>query len=56
MKILGHLKKKGIQLHLDDFGTGYSALSYLHHFPISTIKTDRSFSSPSEPIRKIERS
>ncbi len=43
MKILGQLRQKGIHLHLDDFGTGYSALSYLHQFPISTLKTDRSF-------------
>jgi len=43
MRILGQLRQKGIQLYLDDFGTGYSALSYLHQFPISTLKTDRSF-------------
>ncbi len=43
MRILGQLRQKGIHLHLDDFGTGYSALSYLHQFPISTLKTDRSF-------------
>jgi len=48
VRILGQLKQRGIQLYLDDFGTGYSALSYLHHFPISTIKTDRSFLSQGE--------
>jgi diguanylate cyclase (GGDEF)-like protein/PAS domain S-box-containing protein len=52
VRILGQLRERGIQLYLDDFGTGYSALSYLHHFPISTIKTDRSFLSPGESSKE----
>lgn len=40
---LGRLKRLGVALFLDDFGSGYSSLSYLHRFPIDTLKIDRSF-------------
>jgi len=41
--ILEALRERGILVQLDDFGTGFSALSYLHRFPITTLKIDQSF-------------
>ncbi|WMJ71510.1 bifunctional diguanylate cyclase/phosphodiesterase [Stenotrophomonas sp. 24(2023)] len=43
LRILQALRERGIQVQLDDFGTGFSALSYLHRFPINTLKIDQSF-------------
>lgn len=42
-EILSRFKTLGAQISLDDFGTGYSSFSYLHNFPIDTIKIDQSF-------------
>jgi diguanylate cyclase (GGDEF)-like protein/PAS domain S-box-containing protein len=42
-KTLRNLKELGICLSIDDFGMGFSSLSYLVHFPIDTLKIDRSF-------------
>jgi len=41
--MLERLRGRGVHALLDDFGTGFSALSYLHRFPIQSLKIDRSF-------------
>lgn len=42
-QLLQNIQQRGIRISLDDFGTGFSSLSYLHQFPIDTIKVDRTF-------------
>jgi EAL domain-containing protein (putative c-di-GMP-specific phosphodiesterase class I) len=36
------LRAEGIEVALDDFGAGYAALNYLRHWPLDTVKIDRS--------------
>ena len=43
LRMLNILRGRGVLALLDDFGTGFSALSYLHRFPIQSLKIDQSF-------------
>ncbi|HCF29324.1 MAG TPA: response regulator receiver protein [Cyanobacteria bacterium UBA11049] len=45
INMLSQIRDRKIQLSIDDFGKGYSSLSYLHRFPINTLKIDGYFIS-----------
>lgn len=54
LRMLNTLRDRGVVALLDDFGTGFSALSYLHRFPIHSLKIDQSFVSGLEGDARTE--
>jgi len=49
---LNAIKELGSHIAIDDFGTGYSSFSYLHRFPIDSLKIDRAFTSTMQDNQK----
>lgn len=44
-RVMQELKVLGVGIAIDDFGTGHSSLAAVQHFPIQTLKIDRTFVS-----------
>ncbi|MCV0382049.1 MAG: EAL domain-containing protein [Erythrobacter sp.] len=54
VSFIEELSAVGVRFALDDFGTGYSSLGYIHKWPFSKIKVDRSFVSGPHVGRKSD--
>jgi diguanylate cyclase (GGDEF)-like protein/PAS domain S-box-containing protein len=42
-KLIGELRRLGVQVIIDNFGTGYASLSYLKNLPVDGLKIDQTF-------------
>ena len=43
IRVLQAIKKMGVRIALVDFGAGYALLKRIQHYPLDTLKVDRSF-------------
>ena len=43
LDVLREVQRMGVRLAVDDFGTGHTTFHYLKHFPLDTLKIDKSF-------------
>jgi diguanylate cyclase (GGDEF)-like protein len=41
--LMEEIRRLGVRLAMDDFGVGYSSIGHLKHFPIDSLKLDRTF-------------
>src|SRR6185312_6346153 len=42
-RVIGQLKRIGVDLSLDDFGTGHSSMDYLKFLPVDELKIEKRF-------------
>jgi len=43
IEVLNDIRSLGVKLSLDDFGTGYISFNQLVHYPVDSLKIDKSF-------------
>ena len=43
IQVIQEIREAGFGCSVDDFGSGYSSLSIIEHFPVDTLKLDKTF-------------